>query len=84
LRSRAGNIVTDRYPKIAALAGELAGHRVVLDGEAVVFDDNGVANLALLQADTRRAELVAFDLLYLDGTSLIRKRYSDRRRVLEA
>ncbi len=84
LRSRAGNIVTDRYPQIAALAEELAGHRVVLDGEAVVFDANGVANLALLQADTRRAELVAFDLLYLDGTSLIRKRYSDRRRVLEA
>ncbi|MBF6456397.1 ATP-dependent DNA ligase [Nocardia cyriacigeorgica] len=84
LRSRAGNIVTDRYPQIAALAEDLAGHRVVLDGEAVVFDANGVANLALLQADTRRAELVAFDLLYLDGTSLIRKRYSDRRRVLEA
>lgn len=84
LRSRAGNIVTDRYPHIAALAEDLADHRVVLDGEAVVFDANGVANLALLQADTRRAELVAFDLLYLDGTSLIRKRYSDRRHVLEA
>ncbi|WP_411156811.1 ATP-dependent DNA ligase [Nocardia cyriacigeorgica] len=84
LRSRAGNIVTDRYPHIAALAEDLADHQVVLDGEAVVFDANGVANLALLQADTRRAELVAFDLLYLDGTSLIRKRYSDRRQVLEA
>ncbi|NEW43800.1 ATP-dependent DNA ligase [Nocardia cyriacigeorgica] len=84
LRSRAGNIVTERYPKIAALAEELSEHRVVLDGEAVVFDPNGVANLALLQANTRRAELVAFDLLYLDGTSLLRKRYSDRRQVLEA
>ncbi|WP_280234875.1 ATP-dependent DNA ligase [Nocardia cyriacigeorgica] len=84
LRSRAGNIVTDRYPKIAALAAELSEHRVVLDGEAVVFDADGIANLALLQADTRRADLVAFDLLYLDGTSLLRKRYSDRRQVLEA
>ncbi|MGK8510429.1 ATP-dependent DNA ligase [Nocardia asiatica] len=84
LRSRAGNIVTDRYPGIAALRRELSGHQVVLDGEAVVFDDHGVAILGLLQADAARAVFVAFDVLYLDGTSLLRKRYSDRRRVLEA
>ncbi|WP_249644549.1 ATP-dependent DNA ligase [Nocardia sputi] len=84
LRSRAGNVVTDRYPGIVALSRELSGHRVVLDGEAVVFDDHGVANVALLQADAARAVFVAFDVLYLDGTSLLRKRYSDRRRVLEA
>ncbi|WP_454195010.1 ATP-dependent DNA ligase [Nocardia sp. Marseille-Q1738] len=84
LRSRAGNVVTDRYPGIAVLARELSGHSVVLDGEAVVFDDHGVANLGLLQAGAARAVFVAFDVLYLDGTSLVRKRYSDRRRVLEA
>lgn len=84
LRSRAGNIVTGRYPRIAAMGAELAGHRAVLDGEAVVFDDHGLANLGLLQGDAARAVFVAFDVLYLDGTSLVRKRYSDRRRVLEA
>ncbi|WP_431963870.1 ATP-dependent DNA ligase [Nocardia sp. bgisy134] len=84
LRSRAGNVVTSRYPGIGVLAKELDGHRVVLDGEAVVFDDHSVANLGLLQADAARAVFVAFDVLYLDGTSLVRKRYSDRRRVLEA
>ncbi|MEV0295902.1 ATP-dependent DNA ligase [Nocardia sp. NPDC050710] len=84
LRSRVGNVVTGRYPGIGSLAVELAGHSVVLDGEAVVFDDHGVANLGLLQADAARAVFVAFDVLYLDGTSLVRKRYSDRRRVLEA
>ncbi len=84
LRSRAGIVVTKRYPGMAVLAEELAGHDVVLDGEAVVFDDHGVANVGLLQADATRAVFVAFDVLYLDGTSLIRKRYSDRRRVLEA
>ncbi|MFI6215467.1 ATP-dependent DNA ligase [Nocardia brasiliensis] len=84
LRSRKGNVVTARYPGIGPLADELAGHEVVLDGEAVVFDDHGVANLGLLQADAARAVFVAFDVLYLDGTSLVRKRYSDRRRVLEA
>ncbi|WP_433523264.1 ATP-dependent DNA ligase [Nocardia pseudovaccinii] len=84
LRSRAGNVVTKRYPGMSLLAEELAGHDVVLDGEAVVFDDHGVANVGLLQADAARAVFIAFDVLYLDGTSLIRKRYSDRRRVLEA
>lgn len=84
LRSRAGNVVTGRYPGMRTLAAELAGHSVVLDGEAVVFDDHGVAILGLLQADAARAVFVAFDVLYLDGTSLVRKRYSDRRRVLEA
>ncbi|WP_406236103.1 ATP-dependent DNA ligase [Nocardia sp. NBC_01009] len=83
LRSRAGNVVTSRYSGMRTLATELAGHNVVLDGEAVVFDDHGVANLGLLQADAARAAFVAFDVLYLDGTSLVRKRYSDRRRVLE-
>ncbi|ATL65549.1 ATP-dependent DNA ligase [Nocardia terpenica] len=84
LRSRAGNVVTGRYPRLAALGTELAGHSAVLDGEAVVFDDHGAANLGLLQHDAARAVFVAFDVLYLDGTSLLRKRYSDRRRVLEA
>ncbi|MBH0781606.1 ATP-dependent DNA ligase [Nocardia bovistercoris] len=84
LRSRAGNVLTARYPSFATLAKELSAHRVVLDGEAVVFDDHGVANLGLLRADPARAVFVAFDVLHLDGTSLIRKRYTDRRRVLEA
>lgn len=84
IRSRAGNIVTDRYPRIAELGRQLRGHRIVLDGEAVVFDAEGSSNLALLQADPAHAELVAFDVLYLDGTSLLRKRYADRRQVLEA
>ncbi|WP_328390664.1 ATP-dependent DNA ligase [Nocardia sp. NBC_00416] len=84
LRSRAGNDVTARYPQLAALAGQLAGHQVVLDGEIVVRGPDGAVNVALLNANPRRAEFMAFDLLYLDGTSLLRKRHRDRRRVLEA
>lgn len=84
LRSRAGNIVTQRYPKIVAMAAELVGHAVVLDGEAVVFDDEGVSNFGLMQASAATAVFVAFDVLYLDGTSLLRKKYADRRRVLQA
>ncbi|MGW6333834.1 ATP-dependent DNA ligase [Nocardia rhamnosiphila] len=84
LRSRTGNDVTAQYPQLAGLAADLDGHRVVLDGEIIVRDPDGAVNVALLKANPRRAEFVAFDLLYLDGTSLLRKRYRDRRRVLEA
>ncbi|MTE11373.1 ATP-dependent DNA ligase [Nocardia aurantiaca] len=84
LRSRAGHVVTGKYPGLATLGSELSGHSAVLDGEAVVFDDHGGANLGLLREDSARAVFLAFDLLYLDGTSLVRKRYDDRRRVLEA
>lgn len=84
LRSRAGNDVTAQYPQLAELAADLDGHQVVLDGEIIVRDPDGAVNVALLKANPRRAEFVAFDLLYLDGTSLLRKRYRDRRRVLEA
>ena len=84
LRSRAGNTVTDRYPGLAEIAAELADHEVVLDGEVVVYDTKGVPNFGLLQVGGKDAEFLAFDLLYLDGTSLLRKKYSDRRRVLEA
>ncbi|MFE3102859.1 ATP-dependent DNA ligase [Nocardia tengchongensis] len=84
LRSRAGHVVTGKYPGLAVLGAELSGHAAVLDGEAVVFDEHGGANLGLLRADSDRAVFLAFDLLYLDGTSLVRKRYDDRRRVLEA
>lgn len=84
LRSRTGHDVTEQYPQLAELAAALDGHRVVLDGEIIVRDPDGAVNVALLKANPRRAEFVAFDLLYLDGTSLLRKRYRDRRRVLEA
>lgn len=84
LRSRAGLIVTGKYPSLAGLGTELSGHSVVLDGEAVVFDDHGSANLGLLRSHVGKAVFIAFDVLYLDGTSLVRKRYDDRRRVLEA
>ena len=48
------------------------------------YDTKGVPNFGLLQVGGKDAEFLAFDLLYLDGTSLLRKKYSDRRRVLEA
>ena len=98
LRSRAGNDLTASYPELAELGELLIEHAVVLDGEIVALGRNGAPHFGTLQhrmgvtrprdvAAVRREIEVAyyvFDVLYLDGVSLLRKNYDDRRRVLEA
>lgn len=86
LRSRRGRDVTDEYPQFQALAADLADHHVILDGEAVALDEHGVPSFGEMQnrARSTRVEYWAFDILYLDGRSLLRAKYSDRRRLLEA
>jgi bifunctional non-homologous end joining protein LigD len=86
LRSRSGRDVTDEYPQFEALAADLADHHVILDGEAVALDASGVPSFGEMQnrARSTRVEYWAFDILQLDGRSLLRAKYSDRRRLLEA
>ncbi|UQX12100.1 ATP-dependent DNA ligase [Candidatus Mycobacterium methanotrophicum] len=85
LRSRNGRDVTKEYPQLRSLARDLGDHRVVLDGEVVALDASGVPRFTEMQnrARSTRIEFWAFDLLYLDGRSLLRARYSDRRQLLE-
>lgn len=85
IRSRRGREVTREYPELQSLATDLGEHHVILDGEAVVLDGSGVPNFHEMQNRGRgsRVEFWAFDVLYLDGRSLLRARYSDRRKVLE-
>ncbi len=86
LRSRRGRDVTHEYPQFEALAADLADHHVILDGEAVALDADGVPSFGEMQnrARSTRVEYWAFDILHLDGRSLLRAKYSDRRRLLEA
>ncbi|WP_415971308.1 ATP-dependent DNA ligase [Rhodococcus sp. 077-4] len=84
LRTRSGNDYTEKFGAVQSLADDLADHDAVVDGEVVVFDDSGISSFERLQNATRdEIRFIAFDLLYLDGTSLLRKKYSDRRRLLE-
>ncbi|MGB8387911.1 ATP-dependent DNA ligase [Mycobacterium sp.] len=85
VRSRRGREVTKEYPELRSLAADLADHHVVLDGEAVVLDKSGVPSFHAMQNRGRgtHVEFWAFDLLYLDGRSLLRARYQDRRKLLE-
>lgn len=85
IRSRRGREVTREYPELHSLATDLAENQVVLDGEAVVLDSSGVPNFHEMQnrGEGSRVQFWAFDLLYLDGRSLLRARYRDRRKLLE-
>ena len=59
---------------------------MILDGEAVALDASGVPSFGEMQnrARSTRVEFWAFDILHLDGRSLLRAKYSDRRKLLEA
>lgn len=81
--SRSGRDVTREYPKLTDLATVLEGHDAVLDGELVALDRHGVTDFSKLQSGADY-EYRIFDVLYLDGVSLLRKTYDDRRRVLDA
>lgn len=94
--SRNGNVVTETYPELAALADVLAEHDVVLDGEIVAFDDAGrpsfnriqerlgvKASDAIIRARINPVVFVAFDLLHLDGLSTRSLPWRSRRALLE-
>jgi bifunctional non-homologous end joining protein LigD len=98
LESRNGRDITPRYPELRELGRALAGREAVLDGEVVAFDGEGRPSFQRLQSRmhltsehaVRRlsqsdpVHYVLFDLLWLDGRSLIDLPYTERReRLLE-
>ena len=97
LRARSGNDVTGTYPELHRLPDVLAGHDAVLDGEVVALDAAGRPDFGLLQGRMHRtgpevARMAAaapvtylvFDLLALDGESLLGRPYTERRERLDA
>jgi bifunctional non-homologous end joining protein LigD len=98
LESRNGNDLTSSFPELRALGERLGSRQVVLDGEIVAFDDAGVPRFQLLQprihaADANKARRLAaeqpvvyvlFDVLYVDGESLLSVPYVERRRRFDA
>jgi bifunctional non-homologous end joining protein LigD len=98
LHSRNRLDITPAYPELRTLADALAGHTAVLDGEVVATDDAGRPSFARLQRRMHVREpravarlaaevpvfYVLFDLLYLDGRSLLDEPYTRRRELLES
>src|SRR6202034_3583406 len=85
LRSRSGRDITKEFPQLDSMAADLGDPHAVLDGEVVGLDASGVPSFSEMQNRARatRIEFRAFDLLYLDGRSLLRAKYRDRRKLLE-
>ncbi|HWI06421.1 MAG TPA: DNA ligase D, partial [Solirubrobacteraceae bacterium] len=95
--SRNHNDVTHSYPELKALNRALSSHRAILDGEIVAFDDDGRPSFGRLQgrmhvaseaAAKRRVKdspvaYLVFDLLWLDGHSLMELPYEERRARLK-
>lgn len=85
LQTRNGRDVTSEYPQLQPIAEALADHHIILDGEVVALDSHGVPSFGEMQNRARaaRVEFWAFDIVHLDGRSLLRVKYRDRRRLLE-
>lgn len=98
LTSRTGRDITFVYPELAGMAAPIRSREVVLDGEIVAFGDGPWPDFEALQqrmnistAAQARAlsgqnpvSYLAFDLLWLDGASLLDEPYSLRRELLES
>ena len=85
LTSRNGLDLTARYPELGELVDVLRDREAVVDGEVVVLDDQGRSRFELLQKHGvgGDAHYMVFDLLQLDGESMMELPYSERRARLE-
>jgi bifunctional non-homologous end joining protein LigD len=98
LHSRNLKDITAQYPELGRLNRALSSHEAVLDGEIVAFDEDGRPSFEALQrrmhvASSAQIKRLAkgtpvtymiFDLLWLDGHSLMELPYSERRERLAA
>jgi bifunctional non-homologous end joining protein LigD len=87
LYTRKGLDWSDRMPGVVHAAEQLSVASAVIDGEAVVLDENGISNFADLQAafqEKTRREITyfAFDLLHLDGHNLRTLSLVERKELL--
>ena len=97
LMSRTERDITVAYPELAGLGSATDHKQLLLDGEVVVFGEDGWPSFEALQprmhvTSAAQAGLLAgqtpvtylvFDLLQLDGRPLLDQGYRDRRALLE-
>jgi bifunctional non-homologous end joining protein LigD len=89
--------MTTAYPELRGLGEQLGTTQVMLDGEIVSFDEHGRPSFGRLQkrmhvgnasaarklAASDPAVLLIFDLLHLEGRSMLALPYAQRRKLLE-
>ncbi|MGY1814447.1 non-homologous end-joining DNA ligase [Blastococcus sp. SYSU D00820] len=97
LWARSGTEITDRYPELGRLPDALRAREAVIDGEVVAMDAQGRPDFGALQGRMHRTgpevhrmaaaapvTYLVFDLLALDGESLLELPYEQRRDRLDA
>ncbi len=97
LETRSLRNVTAMYPDIMAESDQISAVDAIFDGEIVTPDEDGRPSFSMLQkrmfTSPRKAAQLAqsvpvqyyvFDLLWLDGRSLLDEPYAERRLLLEA
>jgi bifunctional non-homologous end joining protein LigD len=84
LVTRNGHDLADRFPLAAAAIEALPVRSCVVDGEAIVCDDSGLAVFDLIRGHGTNAEaiLCAFDLLEVNGEDIRREPIEERKRRL--
>ncbi len=97
LESRNGNDITPRYPELRALGPALGSTDAIFDGEVVAFEE-GRPSFQKLQSrmhltsehavrrlsQSEPVVYMIFDLLWIEGRSLLEQTYEERRaRLLE-
>jgi bifunctional non-homologous end joining protein LigD len=96
LVSRTGRDQTASYPELGRVYRRINATNVILDGEIVATDQHGNTSFEILQqrmnlvspAEIERmskkipVEMVAFDILWLDGGDLTGRPLSERREIL--
>lgn len=89
--------ITARYPELSGLPAAVGASEAILDGEVVAFDESGKPSFSTLQRRMHvgdphavRAHVNAtpilyaiFDVLFVDGESVMERPWTERRAVLE-
>ena len=94
LQSRNLQDLTSQFPELHRLPESVKADQAVLDGELVCFDGQGRPSMERMQQRLRRqaqgrsvkgprVHFVAFDLLYLGGTSLMNEPLLRRKELLD-
>ncbi|MGE3247041.1 MAG: DNA ligase D, partial [Beijerinckiaceae bacterium] len=86
--TRSGRDWSEKFPGIVAAAAKIEAKEAILDGEAVVFDSDGISDFKALVAGfekgSKHSVYQAFDLLALDGKDLTGKALLERKKMLKA
>ena len=86
VRSRNGHLLNSKFPDLISVLHSMSNRKMVLDGEIVSFNEEGIPDFSLLQHGAREAKgelvYVVFDLLYLDGDILCQRPWKQRRTYL--